>query len=132
MLLQHFDYRGDGNIILDEFVEGMASSASIADHTTTSTVSSPTRPKGRPTKNAWEETAAVDGHDMASSTGGGAGAGRGRKRAKKKAVSPKAKKRHGGTLPDGWEERFTEKGRPYYVNHLLQTTQWDPPPSPSP
>lgn len=27
-------------------------------------------------------------------------------------------------LPPGWEERRTESGRIYYVNHLTRTTQW--------
>ncbi|XP_015608168.1 E3 ubiquitin-protein ligase SMURF2 isoform X2 [Cephus cinctus] len=27
-------------------------------------------------------------------------------------------------LPDGWEERRTESGRLYYVNHYTRTTQW--------
>lgn len=27
-------------------------------------------------------------------------------------------------LPDGWEERKTENGRLYYVNHKTKTTQW--------
>lgn len=27
-------------------------------------------------------------------------------------------------LPDGWEERRTENGRLYYVNHRTKTTQW--------
>ncbi|XP_050422047.1 E3 ubiquitin-protein ligase SMURF2 isoform X2 [Adelges cooleyi] len=27
-------------------------------------------------------------------------------------------------LPDGWEERKTENGRLYYVNHRTKTTQW--------
>ena len=31
-------------------------------------------------------------------------------------------------LPAGWEERFDEgAGRPYYVNHITQTTQWEDP-----
>jgi E3 ubiquitin ligase SMURF1/2 len=28
------------------------------------------------------------------------------------------------SLPDGWEERKTENGRLYYVNHKTKTTQW--------
>lgn len=27
-------------------------------------------------------------------------------------------------LPDGWEERRTQSGRLYYVNHHTRTTQW--------
>ena len=27
-------------------------------------------------------------------------------------------------LPSGWEERRTENGRPYYVNHVTRSTQW--------
>ena len=27
-------------------------------------------------------------------------------------------------LPDGWEERRTQSGRLYYVNHFTRTTQW--------
>lgn len=27
-------------------------------------------------------------------------------------------------LPDGWEERRTQSGRLYYVNHYTRTTQW--------
>ena len=30
-------------------------------------------------------------------------------------------------LPPQWEERVTPDGRPYYVNHQTQTTQWHPP-----
>jgi len=30
-------------------------------------------------------------------------------------------------LPEGWEERFTDDNRPYYVNHETRTTQWDRP-----
>lgn len=30
-------------------------------------------------------------------------------------------------LPIGWEERKTNKGRLYYVNHVTKTTQWDRP-----
>lgn len=30
-------------------------------------------------------------------------------------------------LPDGWEERLTDTGRVYYVNHIIKTTQWDRP-----
>lgn len=31
-----------------------------------------------------------------------------------------------GLLP-GWERRVTPAGKPYYVNHLTRTTQWEPP-----
>lgn len=31
------------------------------------------------------------------------------------------------SLPEGWEERRTVKGRVYYVNHTTKTTQWDRP-----
>lgn len=27
-------------------------------------------------------------------------------------------------LPDGWEERRTQSGRLYYINHYTRTTQW--------
>lgn len=27
-------------------------------------------------------------------------------------------------LPPGWEERRTDNGRPYYVNHITKSTQW--------
>lgn len=27
-------------------------------------------------------------------------------------------------LPHGWEERRTDNGRPYYVNHITKSTQW--------
>lgn len=29
-----------------------------------------------------------------------------------------------GSLPAGWEERFTPEGRPYYVDHNTRTTTW--------
>ena len=29
-----------------------------------------------------------------------------------------------GALPNGWEERFTLEGRPYYVDHNTRTTTW--------
>ncbi|KAK1220738.1 hypothetical protein PQX77_016486 [Marasmius sp. AFHP31] len=29
-----------------------------------------------------------------------------------------------GSLPHGWEERFTLEGRPYYVDHNTRTTTW--------
>ncbi|KAH8277980.1 hypothetical protein KR018_012202 [Drosophila ironensis] len=31
------------------------------------------------------------------------------------------------SLPEGWEERRTDNGRIYYVNHATKTTQWDKP-----
>ena len=34
-------------------------------------------------------------------------------------------------LPEGWEERRTNSGRVYYVNHCLRTTQWDRPSRPA-
>ena len=30
-------------------------------------------------------------------------------------------------LPEGWEERRTNSGRTYFVNHCLRTTQWERP-----
>lgn len=30
-------------------------------------------------------------------------------------------------LPDGWDVAYTGAGRPYYINHILQMTQWEPP-----
>ncbi|KAK1947124.1 Calpain-type cysteine protease DEK1 [Phytophthora citrophthora] len=30
-------------------------------------------------------------------------------------------------LPDGWETRFTERGRPYFCNHANRSTQWKHP-----
>ncbi|KAL3674381.1 hypothetical protein V7S43_000337 [Phytophthora oleae] len=30
-------------------------------------------------------------------------------------------------LPEGWETRFTEKGRPYFCNHADRSTQWKHP-----
>ena len=30
-------------------------------------------------------------------------------------------------LPDGWERRFTDDGRPYYAHHETRTTQWERP-----
>jgi len=30
-------------------------------------------------------------------------------------------------LPEGWEERRTDNGRIYYVNHATKSTQWDRP-----
>ena len=35
------------------------------------------------------------------------------------------------SLPDGWEERQTENGRSYYVNHVRRTTQWQRPTQPA-
>lgn len=32
-------------------------------------------------------------------------------------------------LPGGWEERKTNNGRSYFVNHVTKSTQWDRPPS---
>lgn len=29
-----------------------------------------------------------------------------------------------GALPNGWEERYTPEGRPYYVDHNTRTTTW--------
>ncbi|KAF8626062.1 hypothetical protein AX15_005098 [Amanita polypyramis BW_CC] len=29
-----------------------------------------------------------------------------------------------GSLPQGWEERYTPEGRPYYVDHNTRTTTW--------
>ncbi|TFK42897.1 hypothetical protein BDQ12DRAFT_644804 [Crucibulum laeve] len=29
-----------------------------------------------------------------------------------------------GSLPNGWEERYTPEGRPYYVDHNTRTTTW--------
>ena len=37
----------------------------------------------------------------------------------------------GDTLPEGWEERQTENGRSYYVNHVRRTTQWQRPTHPA-
>ena len=37
----------------------------------------------------------------------------------------------GDSLPDGWEERQTENGRSYYVNHVRRTTQWHRPTHPA-
>eukprot|EP00092_Neocalanus_flemingeri_P007377 GFUD01007965.1.p1 GENE.GFUD01007965.1~~GFUD01007965.1.p1 ORF type:complete len:951 (+),score=202.95 GFUD01007965.1:231-3083(+) len=34
-------------------------------------------------------------------------------------------------LPEGWEERRTNSGRVYYVNHYLRTTQWERPTRPA-
>ena len=34
-------------------------------------------------------------------------------------------------LPEGWEERRTNSGRVYYVNHYLRTTHWDRPTRPA-
>ena len=30
-------------------------------------------------------------------------------------------------LPNGWERRFTDAGRPYYINHTLRISQWKRP-----
>ena len=30
-------------------------------------------------------------------------------------------------LPDGWEERHTEGGETFYVDHVNQKTQWEKP-----
>ena len=35
-------------------------------------------------------------------------------------------------LPNGWEEKRTEQGRTYYIDHNTETTSWDRPPPPSP
>eukprot|EP00041_Stephanoeca_diplocostata_P025622 m.675037 g.675037 ORF g.675037 m.675037 type:complete len:655 (-) comp22785_c0_seq1:427-2391(-) len=37
-----------------------------------------------------------------------------------------------GDLPPGWEQRTAQNGRPYYVNHTTQTTQWSHPSAQSP
>lgn len=37
----------------------------------------------------------------------------------------------GSPLPEGWEERRTQDGRIYYVNHVLRTTQWSKPLQPA-
>ena len=29
-----------------------------------------------------------------------------------------------GSLPDGWERRYDQNGRSYFVNHKNKTTQW--------
>lgn len=44
-----------------------------------------------------------------------------------------AEQRQGKTtnLPDGWEERKTQDGRVYYVNHVSRTTQWVRPTQPA-
>ncbi|KAH8402223.1 hypothetical protein KR009_010494 [Drosophila setifemur] len=34
------------------------------------------------------------------------------------------------SLPEGWEERRTDNGRIYYVNHATKSTQWDRPRQP--
>lgn len=34
-------------------------------------------------------------------------------------------------LPDGWEERKTNNGRCYFVNHVTKSTQWERPTAPS-
>ncbi|TDG40897.1 hypothetical protein AWZ03_012675 [Drosophila navojoa] len=34
-------------------------------------------------------------------------------------------------LPEGWEERRTDNGRIYYVNHATKSTQWDRPRGPA-
>jgi len=34
-------------------------------------------------------------------------------------------------LPEGWEERRTNSGRTYFVNHCLRTTQWERPTRPA-
>ncbi|XP_058828443.1 E3 ubiquitin-protein ligase SMURF2 [Topomyia yanbarensis] len=34
-------------------------------------------------------------------------------------------------LPPGWEERLTQDGRVYYVNHVTKTTQWSRPTEPA-
>ncbi|KAF8338279.1 uncharacterized protein EI90DRAFT_2908891 [Cantharellus anzutake] len=31
------------------------------------------------------------------------------------------------SLPSGWEQRFTETGRPYFVDHNARTTSWRDP-----
>ncbi|XP_055533569.1 E3 ubiquitin-protein ligase SMURF1 [Wyeomyia smithii] len=36
-----------------------------------------------------------------------------------------------GELPAGWEERLTQAGRVYYVNHVTKTTQWSRPTEPA-
>ena len=34
-------------------------------------------------------------------------------------------------LPNGWEEKRTEQGRTYYIDHNTETTSWDRPPPPN-
>ncbi|XP_059608668.1 E3 ubiquitin-protein ligase Smurf1 isoform X2 [Phlebotomus argentipes] len=43
----------------------------------------------------------------------------------KKAREPDAE------LPEGWEQRKTQQGRVYYVNHVTKSTQWDRPTAPA-
>ena len=45
--------------------------------------------------------------------------------------SPGTSNNGGENLPEGWEERQTENGRSYYVNHVRRTTQWHRPTHPA-
>jgi E3 ubiquitin-protein ligase NEDD4 len=40
------------------------------------------------------------------------------------AASNNATTAGSGSLPHGWEERYTPEGRPYYVDHNTRTTTW--------
>jgi len=44
---------------------------------------------------------------------------------------PPTSEPRGSPLPEGWEERRTQDGRIYYVNHVLRTTQWSKPLQPA-
>ena len=50
-------------------------------------------------------------------------------RQEKKTVSPSAPPASEilPQLPDGWEEKRTEKGKPYYIDHNWGVTQWERP-----
>ncbi|KAL8702438.1 MAG: hypothetical protein Q9201_004389 [Fulgogasparrea decipioides] len=38
-----------------------------------------------------------------------------------------AEKEDEGVLPEGWEEKTTPGGKPYYLDHNTKTTSWEPP-----
>jgi len=43
------------------------------------------------------------------------------------AVAVPSGGRGGGGLPPGWEMKYTPQGRPYFMNHVTKTTQWNRP-----
>ena len=65
---------------------------------------------------------------MAGAAAGAAAAAAGVARAPAAALpsAPVAVSRE--RLPAGWEQQVAPGGQTYYVNHILQTTQWEPPP----
>lgn len=47
-------------------------------------------------------------------------------------ISSTSQTNHDDGLPPGWERRFDQQGRPYYVDHSTRTTTWHRPQQPAP